>query len=308
MLKIRVLGAAAGGGFPQWNANSDACRRARCGDAAAPLATQASIAVSVDGERWFVINASPDLRQQIEASPPLHPRDGLRSSPLAGVILTNADVDAIAGLLHLREGTPFAIYGSAKMLAVLDENPIFEVVDRRRAPRRELRSDEWQPLLLADETPSGLEVRPFEVPGKLPLYLEDGLADEAVPEDTGSTLALEIRGGEGRFIYAANCAEMNGQVARRLAGIPVVFFDGTLFADDEMIRQGVGKKTGRRMGHMSLSGPHGGLAHLRRLGVGRGIFIHINNTNPILLHDSAERRQVEAAGFEVAYDGMEILL
>src|SRR5215212_2930674 len=123
MLKIRVLGAAAGGGFPQWNANSEACRRARCGDASAPPATQASIAVSADGARWFVVNASPDLRQQIEANHPLHPREGLRSSPLAGVILTNADVDAIAGLLHLREGTPFAIYGSAKMLAVLDENP-----------------------------------------------------------------------------------------------------------------------------------------------------------------------------------------
>ena len=308
MLTIRVLGAAAGGGFPQWNAGSEACRRARRGDAAAPAATQASIAVSADGVRWFVVNASPDLRQQIEASPCLHPRDGLRSSPLAGVILTNADVDAIAGLLHLREGTPFTIYASAEVLAILERNPVFDVIDRRLVPRRELRIDEWQALRLADGTPSGLEVRPFAVPGKLPLYLEDGLADSAVPENSGSTVAIEVRGGESRFIYAANCAEMNDDVARQLHGAPLLFFDGTLFTDDEMIRQGVGRKTGRRMGHMSLSGPEGSLTQLRRLGVGRGIFIHINNTNPILLRDSAERREVEAAGFEVAYDGMEIRL
>lgn len=254
------------------------------------------------------MNASPDLRQQIEASPCLHPRDGLRSSPLAGVILTNADVDAVAGLLHLREGTPFAIYGSANVLAILGQNPIFDVVDRCIVPRRELQTGEWQMLLLADEIPSGLEVRPFEVPGKRPLYLEDGLADSAIPDDGGSTLAIEVRGGGSRFIYAANCAEMNGDVVGRLEGAPVVFFDGTLFTDDEMIRQGAGRKTGRRMGHMSLSGPEGSLAHLQQLGVGRGIFIHINNTNPILLRDSAERREVEAAGFEVAYDGMEISL
>ncbi|MBA3516751.1 MAG: pyrroloquinoline-quinone synthase PqqC [Rhizobiales bacterium] len=178
------------------------------------------------------MNASPDLRQQIEASPSLHPRHGLRSSPLAGVILTNADVDAVAGLLHLREGTPFAIYGSANVLTILDQISIFDVVNRRLVPRRELRTDKWQVLLLADETPSGLEVRPFDVPGKLPLYLEGGLEDSAVPEDRGSTLAIEIRGGESRFVYAANCAEMNGEVAGRLEGTPVVFFDGTLFTDD----------------------------------------------------------------------------
>src|SRR3712207_1823942 len=125
MLKIRVLGAAAGGGFPQWNANSAACRRSRAGDALAPAATQASIAFSGDGERWFLINASPDLRQQIEAAPCLHPRQGLRSSPISGVLLTNGDVDAIAGLLHLREGTPFSIYAPPNVLTVLGTNPVF---------------------------------------------------------------------------------------------------------------------------------------------------------------------------------------
>jgi pyrroloquinoline quinone biosynthesis protein B len=308
MLTIRVLGAAAGGGFPQWNADSEACRRARAGDPAAPIATQASIAVSVDRVWWFVVNASPDLRGQIEANPCLHPQAGTRSSRIAGVILTNADVDAIAGLLHLREGTPFSLYAPAEALDILDRNPIFEVVNRDLVPRRELVADQWQMLLMADGTASGLEVRPFRVPGKIPLYLEGELADTAIPADSGSTIALEVRGGGSRFVYAANCAGMNREVADRLKGSPLLFFDGTLFTDDEMIRQGVGRKTGRRMGHMSLSGPQGSLAELSRLSLGRGVFIHINNTNPILLHDSPERQQVGAAGFEVAYDGMEIEL
>ena len=137
-MRVRVLGAAAGGGFPQWNANSEACRRARRGDPAARPATQASIALSADGRRWVLVNASPDLRQQIERNAGLHPRDGLRSSPIAAVVLTNADVDAVAGLLHLREGTPFALYAHRRVLAVLDRNPIFEVVDRELVPRRAL--------------------------------------------------------------------------------------------------------------------------------------------------------------------------
>jgi pyrroloquinoline quinone biosynthesis protein B len=306
MLRVRVIGAAAGGGFPQWNANSEACRRARAGDPAAPAATQASIAVSVDGAMWFLVNASPDLRQQIEANPFLHPSAGLRSSPIAGVILTNAEVDAIAGLLHLREGTRFTIYAPPEVLAILDRNPIFSALHRDVVPRRELRVGEWQMLALPDGRASGLEVMAFRVPGKEPLYLEGDASGLEDGED--ATVALEFRAGEHRLIYAANCAFMKDDVAARLAGASVVFFDGTLFTDDEMIRQQVGKKSGRRMGHMSLSGPEGSMAQLRRLGIRRPIFIHINNTNPILLRDSTERRQVEAAGFEIAYDGMEVSL
>jgi pyrroloquinoline quinone biosynthesis protein B len=304
VLSIRVLGAAAGGGFPQWNANSEACRRARDGDPAAPAATQASIAMSADGGRWFLVNASPDLRNQIEASPCLHPREGIRSTPIAGVVLTNADVDAIAGLLHLREGTPFSLYATPGVLRNLAENPVFGVLDSDTVPRRELRLDEWQPLHTSAGEPSGLEVRPFAVPGKPPLYLEGDSRDSEADQTAG----LEIRSGDARFVYAANCAALSDAVAARLRAAPLVFFDGTLFEDNEMIRQGVGKKTGRRMGHMSLSGADGSLAALAALGIGRPIYIHINNTNPILLRDSPERREVEAAGFEIAYDGMEIAL
>jgi pyrroloquinoline quinone biosynthesis protein B len=308
MLNVRVLGAAAGGGFPQWNANSEACRRARAGDPAARVATQASIAVSADNRRWFIVNASPDLRQQIEKNPCLQPHEGLRSSPIAGVVLTNGDVDAIAGLLTLREGTPFSLYAHEAVLKLLDDNPVFDVVDRTRIPRRALEVDVWQQLRLAEGEESGIEVMPFAVPGKAPLYLEAEIAEADMFEAEGFALGLQLRAGDSCFAYVASCAAVSDDLAGRLRGLPLVFFDGTLFADDEMVRQGVGKKTGRRMGHMSVDGDDGSMAFLKPLGIGRSIFIHINNTNPILLMDSAERRRVEAAGFEVAYDGMEIRL
>jgi pyrroloquinoline quinone biosynthesis protein B len=308
MLTVRVLGAAAGGGFPQWNANSAANRRARSGDPAAGKATQASIAISADGRRWAIVNASPDLRQQIEANLPLHPLDGLRSSPIAAVLLTNGDVDAIAGLLHLREGTPFAFYAEPRVLDILMANPIFAVLDEALVPRRPLVPDEWQPVADAGGQNLGFEVRPFAVPGKIPLYLEgEKDAAEILSAESG-TLGLEFRSGDARFFYVANCAALPRTLANRLSGAPLVFFDGTLFTDDEMIAQGVGKKTGRRMGHMSLDGPGGSMAALAPLGISRVVFTHINNTNPILLSDSPERRRVEAAGFEVAHDGMEIRL
>jgi pyrroloquinoline quinone biosynthesis protein B len=308
MLSIRVLGAAAGGGFPQWNANSQACRRARSGDPAAPQATQASLAISADERRWIVINASPDLRQQIEASPPLHPYDGLRSSPIKAVLLTNGDVDAIAGLLHMREGTAFGLYAEQSVLDILEKNPIFRVLDEGLVPRRALRISEWQPVGDAEGANTGIEVRPFAVPGKLPLYLEPEVAEHELFGSEGHAIGLEVRAGEARFFYVANCAAIPEQLAAELAGAPLLFFDGTLFSDDEMIAQGVGTKTGRRMGHMSLDGPEGSMEKLGRLGIARTVFIHINNTNPILIKDSRERRAVEAYGFEVAHDGMEVRL
>ncbi|MGH6925007.1 MAG: pyrroloquinoline quinone biosynthesis protein PqqB [Propylenella sp.] len=307
-MSVRVLGAAAGGGFPQWNANSDACRRARARDSGARRATQASIAVSADERRWFVVNASPDLRQQIEDNSCLQPHEGLRSSPVAGVVLTNGDVDAIAGLLTLREGAPFSLYAHEAVLKLLDDNPVFDVVDRTTVPRRALEIDVWQPIRFADGVESGIEVLPFAVPGKAPLYLEAEIGEAGMFESDGYTLGLCIRAGDSRFAYVANCGAVSSELAERLRGLPLVFFDGTLFTDDEMIRQGVGRKTGRRMGHMSIDGADGSLAFLKPLGIGRGVFIHINNTNPVLLADSPERKRVEAEGFDVAHDGMEIRL
>ena len=306
-MQARVLGAAAGGGFPQWNSNAAGCRRARSGDPHARPRTQASIAVSADGEHWFLFNASPDLRQQIEAAPCLHPRQGLRSSPIAGVVLTGGDVDAIAGLLTLRERQAFTIYATAGIHQILDANPIFEVLARDVVARRGVEIGVPIMLALPDGSPSGLSVELFPVPGKVPLYLETPA--EAPPIIEGdSTVGAAISDGHRRLLFIPGCASMSDALARRLHGTDVVLFDGTLWTDDEMLRAGLGGKTGRRMGHMSVSGPNGTVAAFKEIDVRRKILLHINNSNPILLDDSPERAAVEAAGWEVAYDGMEIVL
>jgi pyrroloquinoline quinone biosynthesis protein B len=308
MLEAVVLGSAAGGGFPQWNSNAPACRRARAKDDTAVPRSQASLAVSANGRDWFVLNASPDLRLQIEATAALHPREGLRSSPIAGVLVPGGDVDAVAGLLHLRERHRFSIYAPARVLAVIAANPIFHVLAPDCVERVEL------PLgrrieLAGTAGPSGIAVIAFAVPAKVPLYLETAGKDPGIAEE-GDAVGLQIiDSGTGKsFFFIPGCAAMTDLLRRRLTGSELVFFDGTLWRDDEMIRLGVGNKTGRRMGHMSMSGDEGAIAAFRDLGVKRRIFIHINNSNPVLLDDSPERQAAEAAGWEIAYDGMEVRL
>ena len=305
-MQVLVLGAGAGGGFPQWNSNSEACRRARAGDPAALPATQASIAISSDGDSWFVINASPDIREQINREARLHPKHGLRSSPIAGVLLTNSDVDAVAGLLHLRERTPFVVYAHERVFSVLDANPIFRVLAPDVVSRQALTLDEAIPLLRHDGSDSGLRVTAFAVPGKVALYMEDAQAGANFGTRVGDTLGLQINeeGSEQRLLFVANCAAMNDSLRARCRGAAVVFFDGTLWRDDEMVQRSEGAKTGQRMGHMSMSGSAGSIESLRDLAIKRRIFIHINNTNPALLSDSNERRALEAQDWEVAYDGM----
>lgn len=305
-MRIRVLGAAAGGGFPQWNVASAACRRARAGDPAARPASQCSIALSADGERWALVNAAPDLRQQIEANPVLHPREAPRSSPIKAVVLSNGEVDAIAGLLTLREGTPFALYAHPRILAQLDRNPVFEVVARDVVPRRALRCDEAIELAEASGRPLGIALRPFAAPGKVPLYAEGEAVETA--SEAGDVLGLEIGEGARRCIWLANCAAVTPQLRERIAGAAALFMDGTLWRDDELIAAGASGKTGRRMGHISMGGADGAIAALADLPIGRRIFIHINNSNPALLGDSSERAELAAAGWEVARDGMEIEL
>lgn len=305
-MRAIVLGSAAGGGFPQWNANTPACRRARLGDPAAPPRSQAAVAVSANHRDWFILNASPDLRQQIEATPALHPQGGLRSSPIAGVVLTGGDVDAIAGLLHLRERHSFVIYAPEPVLAVLAENPIFQVLAPDCVARVVLPLG--QPILLAGAAGnSGIAVEAYAVPGKVPLY-QEGAGFDPTPREDGDVVGLAI--GEtatGKtFHFVPGCAAMNDALRRRLGGSDVIFFDGTLWTDDEMIRLGVGTKTGRRMGHLSMDGNDGAIALLAGIEVPRRVFLHINNTNPVLVEESPERRQAEAAGWEIAYDGMEV--
>jgi pyrroloquinoline quinone biosynthesis protein B len=305
---IRVLGSAAGGGYPQWNCNHPNSRRARQNDPAAKPRTQSSIAVSADGVDWFLFNASPDLRQQINENDILQPREGLRHSPIQGAVLTNADVDHVAGLLNLRESQPLHIYATGRVLEVLAANSIFNVLNPQFVAREALHLEQPVDLLKADGTPAGLRVTPFAVPGKVALWLEDASKGENFGSIDEDTIALEVEDSRSgsKFFYMPACARMTDELADRIRGAELIFFDGTLWVDDEMIRDGVGVKTGKRMGHMSVSGDDGTMAALRELDIKRKIFIHINTTNPILLDDSEERKQVEAAGWEVSYDGMAI--
>ena len=302
-MQILVLGSAAGGGFPQWNSNAPACRRARRHDPAAKSRTQTSLAVSADGEAWVLLNASPDIKAQIDANEALWPREGLRSSPIAGVVLTGADVDAVAGLLTLRERHRFTVHAAKEVLAVLAANSIFDVLSPELVARRALEVDRRVAI------GAGLEVEAFTVPGKVPLWLERGGEDPGIAESghaVGLTI-IETATGES-FFFIPGCAAMTPRLTARLRGAAMVFFDGTLWRDDEMVAAGIGPKTGRRMGHMSMSGDGGVIAALRELGVARKIFIHITITNPVLLEDSPERAEAEAAGWIVANDGMELRL
>ncbi|MFT5133730.1 MAG: pyrroloquinoline quinone biosynthesis protein B [Gammaproteobacteria bacterium] len=309
-MKIRVLGAAAGGGFPQWNCNHPNSRRARQNDPAASQRTQSSIAISVDGEDWFLFNASPDLRQQIKENNILHPSKDLRHSPIQGAVLTNADVDHVAGLLNLRESQPLRLYATQRVLDVLSANSIFNVLNPKFVSRDAMSLEHPLELLKADGSAMGIKITPFAVPGKVALWLEDeskGANFGSVDEDT---IALEVEENSCgvKFFYIPACAQMTDALANRIRGADMVFFDGTLWVDDEMIRDGVGIKTGQRMGHMSVSGENGTLASLKDLNIKRKIFIHINTTNPILLDDSDQRKEVEKADWEVSYDGMDIEL
>jgi len=294
-----VLGAAAGGGYPQWNCRCAVCRLAWDGDPRVRARTQASLAVSADGERWTLFNAAPDLRAQLAATPALHPRGDGRMSPIGAVVLTGGEIDQTAGLLNLRERQPFAIHATAETLGALGDNPMFSALATDIVMRNAV------PVGTPFALPGGIAAELFIVPGKLPLYLE-GEAPVTNAE-TGANVGVEITAGEARLCFVPGAAAVTPALARRLARADAILFDGTLFRDDEMLTSGTGTKTGRRMGHMPIEGADGSLRALSGLGK-RRIYIHINNTNPILVEGSAERRMVEAAGWDVAADGMEICL
>jgi pyrroloquinoline quinone biosynthesis protein B len=310
-MQIKVLGSAAGGGFPQWNCNGRNSADVRRGVPGLSARTQSSLAVSANGRDWVLLNATPDLRQQINDTPELYPDPNgpARNSPIKAVVLTNGDVDHVAGLLNLREGQPFTIYASERVLGVLAENSIFNVLNAELVKR--------VPMVLgrrfAVEGPSGpvgIEVEGFAVPGKVALYLEDESAGADFGTQEGDTIGLKVTEQQSgkSFFYVPGCAEVTPDLQERLKGAELIFFDGTLFTNDEMIRQGLLQKTGERMGHMNMSGPKGTLAAFADLGVQRKVFIHINNSNPVLREDSTERAAVREAGWEVSYDGMGLTL
>lgn len=255
--------------------------------------TQSSVAVTVGGET-VVLNASPDIRAQLPACGLVPP--GLRGSPLRAVVLTNGDVDHVAGLLSLRENSPFTIHATPSTLAILDQS-IFRVLNQDHVARTPICLDQpFQPL-------PGLTVTAFSVPGKVALWQEDGEPDTALIGEQTVGLRLD-HGGRSAF-YIPGCAAITDELLDRLTDADLLLFDGTVWADDDMARSGTGAKTGARMGHLAMDGPHGSIARLAGLRA-RRIFTHINNTNPVLQPGSPERAAVAAAGWELAHDGMEI--
>ncbi|MBB3173152.1 pyrroloquinoline quinone biosynthesis protein B [Endobacter medicaginis] len=297
-MRVIVLGSGAGGGVPQWNSGAPACRLARAGDPTSPPRTQTGLAVS-DGTHWFLLNTSPDLRQQLAAQPALHPPEGvLRGSPIAGVVLTGGEIDAIAGLLTLREGHAFGIRATATVCATLAANPIFQALPADRVPRLMTLPDQPFPL-------GGLTATLFRVPGKRPLHAE--AAGHEIAE-TDDTVGVEIVDGGRRMIFIPGCAAITEAMVERIDGADLLFIDATLWRDDEMVAGGYSAKTGQRMGHVSISGENGVLDRLAGCRIEHKVLIHINNTNPVLLAKSLQRARVLRLGWRVAHDGLEFNL
>ena len=292
-----VLGSAAGGAFPQWNCRCSVCTLAWAGDVRVKPRTQAGLAITAGDGRWTLINASPDLGAQIRATPALHPRAALRGSPIEAVILTGAEIDQIAGLLSLRESTPFTLYATPKNHAAVSANAMFDAM--HAMTRKAVNPGES--FMLA----GGIEASLFMVPGKVPLYLEGVKA--ALDDESPTNVGIELSRDGARLVFVPGAAAVTPSMRERFARADAVLFDGTLFTDDEMLRTRTGEKTGRRMGHIPIDGTDGTLQALQDVTAQR-IFIHINNTNPMLIADSPERAKVEAAGWQVAEDGMEIVL
>lgn len=306
-MRVRVLGAAAGGGFPQWNCGCGNCRGVREGTIRATPRTQDSLAVSADGDRWFLLNASPEIRSQIESFPPLHPRRA-RHSPIEAIVIANGDLDHCLGIFSLREAHPIVIYATERVRQGIAESNVFYRTLQRfpdQVTWRPLKIGREEELAGGDGRPSGLTVEPVPAPGKLPVHLE-GIASP----DPADNVGLRIRErATGRVLaYFSAIGRLDPQILGALEGVECLYFDGTFWSSDELSGPGLMAKTAEDLAHLPIGGVGGSLGALARLSMRRRIYIHINNTNPILREDSAERRAVEAAGWEVAFDGMEVTL
>jgi len=305
---VRILGSAAGGGFPQWNCACENCRGLRAGLIRASPRTQESLCLSADGRDWFLINASPDIRSQIEGFEPLHPKTS-RASPIQAIFLTNGDLDHCLGLLSLRENHALVVYATESVRRGFTEgNVLYRTLERfpGQVTWRTLRVGAEEKLLCADGRPAGLTVTAIAVPGKPPLHLE-GLVS---PDDPGMNVGLCFRRCDnGRLlVYMSAAGRITPAVVNALASADCVLFDGTFWSNDELSSRGFLRKSAQDLAHWPMGGPDGTVATLAKITAPRRLFIHINNTNPILRENSPERQAVEAAGWEVAQDGMEIRL
>ena len=305
---IRVLGSAAGGGFPQWNCACVNCKGMRKGLIAASPRTQESISFSTGDGNWFLINASPDIRAQIESFGSLHPRQS-RSTPIQAVFLTNGDLDHCLGLLSLRENHRLVLYATDSVRRGFTEgNVLYRTLQRfaGQVTWRTLKLDVEEPVLLADGRPSGLTVTAVAVPGKPPIHLEGLVSSSETDVNVGLRFRQSINGGV--LAYFPAVGRITSSVPNALEGAGCVMFDGTFWSSDELSVPGFLAKSAEDLAHCPVGGSEGSLAMLAKIAASRRVFIHINNTNPMLREDSHERQLVEAAGWEVAWDGMEIRL
>jgi pyrroloquinoline quinone biosynthesis protein B len=311
-MRIKILGSAAGGGFPQWNCNCRNCFGLRSHKIKAKPRTQTQLAFTVDDKFWFLINASPDLRSQIlntpELAPPISEPTG---SPIAGVFLPSADVDAVAGLLHLREFQPFFVFVTSSLQRILKkENRIFNVLDRAEPPV------EWQTLGSQGRLGCHLQENPGEAPAFIcatfplgdtyPDYVSSDLVRTLLPDESSIGFTFEHKNKS--VVVAPSVSGHHPEWHKQVVNADVVLIDGTFWSEDELRLTGRSEKTAREIGHLPLSGTNGLLEQFPRNSRARRILIHINNTNPILDEASSEHRVILDAGYEIAYDGMEIEL
>ncbi|MGB9198661.1 MAG: pyrroloquinoline quinone biosynthesis protein PqqB [Terriglobales bacterium] len=306
-MQLRILGSAAGGRFPQWNCGCENCVAARTHKFPGKSRTQAQLALSSNGSNWFLAGASPDLAFQIEATPQLHPR-ALRDSPISGVILASADLDHVLGLLLLREVQPLRVYAAPSVLRILrEENSMFGMLNRveRQVVWSPMKAGSGFPLIGPDEKDSGLCCEAVFLSGRYPKYVKSaGLAHEAT---AGLFFASNssASASKKRIAYIPAVEILDDALLAKIDGVDALLLDGTFWSDDELIRvQGSGE-TAHQMGHIPVEES---LRLLKNVKVGRRIYIHINNTNPILNEASAEHRAVREAGWEVAEDNWHLEL
>jgi pyrroloquinoline quinone biosynthesis protein B len=304
-MHIKILGSAAGGGFPQWNCNCRNCRSVRAGTFKGKSRAQTQVAVSNDDRTWFLLNTSPDLRLQIEATPVLHPRSAGRDSPIAGVLLTSGDIDQIAGLLSLRELQPFRIYCTPSIRRVLQEdNSMFAMLNRvaNQVSWTEIGSEGSFPLLNVEGNDSGISCTTVSLGKRYPAYVSRERSASFKPEEALLGAILTSSSG-ARLAYMPAVPAVDEALLQRLEETDLLLFDGTFWSDDELIRvQGSGS-TAREMGHIPLSGADGSVRKLAGVQRPRKVFVHVNNTNPMLDESGPEYAEVRAAGWEVAGDG-----
>jgi pyrroloquinoline quinone biosynthesis protein B len=310
-MRIKVLGSAAGGGFPQWNCKCSNCDRLRSGVLKGQARTQAQIAISPAESAWLLLNASPDLGQQLAEDPEFAPREKVRSTPIAGIILTSADVDCVLGLLHLREFQPLWIYSTVSVRrALIEENTLFRTLERSNPPVR------WEPLPLDRLIPvfqpassrksAPLLCKAVPLGGNFPDYVSQQLRQNLCEEE--AVVGLQLVENEKRFFYAPTLPGRREGWKHCVSESDLALLDGTFWSDDEMIKVHGSGKTAREMGHLPLSGAQGLLEQLQRNGNVRRVLIHLNNTNPALDLESPANRAVREGGWEIAHDGMEFEL